>query len=309
VVGRRFAVACAFVAAACGARTGFEVVPVDETSDGGLDASFDARRDGPTDAPVDVVLPDATRRSDCADAGITYIYTLTSDEHIYSFDPPSSTFTHVGPLSCPSPPNTRPNSMGVDRKGTAYVSYDDGSLYRVSTANAACAATTFVPGQDGWGKYGMGFSGITNGPRETLYVAEANYNTPSKGLATIDTMSYAFNLVGPFSTPLGDAVELTGTGDGRLYGFFLANPGPGGFLAEIDKSNAAILSMTGLPIGSSSASFAFAFWGGDFYFFIASSSTSPTTVTRYRPSDKSLVDVAMLSSPVVGAGVSTCAPQ
>ena len=52
---------------------------------------------------------------------------------------------------------------------------------------------------------------------------------------------------------------------------------------------------------------AFAFWGGDFYMFHAPNGNS--IVTRYRPSDDSLTQVATLPSIIVGAGVSTCAPQ
>jgi hypothetical protein len=53
---------------------------------------------------------------------------------------------------------------------------------------------------------------------------------------------------------------------------------------------------------------AFAFWGGDFYTFTAPSGN--TLVQRYRPSDGSVVTVSSLAGrQVVGAGVSTCAPQ
>jgi hypothetical protein len=243
------------------------------------------------------------------DAGIQYIYTLTSDHYLYSFDPPSASFTRIGELFCPGEPSMLTNSMAVDRKGTAYVSFQDGALFKVSTKTAACASTAFVTGQQGWGKYGMGFATNGTGPSETLYVAEASYNHLSKGLATIDTTTFAFNFIGPFSNPLGNAVELTGTGDGHLYAFFLATTS-GGYLAEIDKTNANMVSTTALPIGSNMASFAFAAWGGDFYFFIApGGGGTTTTVTRYRPSDKSLVPVATLGSAIVGAGVSTCAPM
>lgn len=307
------------VVAACGARTGLPGGGLDEAvdasdaradaRDAARDAPKDAPLDAPKDAPKDAPL-DAPSKLGCEDAGVTYIYVLTSDDHLYSFDPPAAAFTHIGLLACPGPNGMSTNSMAVDRKGIAYVSMSDGSLYRVSTANASCRSTSFVAGQGGWGKYGMGFATEGMGPTEKLYVAEASYMRPSLGLATIDTTSFAFGFIGPFSQTLGDAVELTGTGDGRLYGFFLATPGPGGYLAELDKSNASVLSVTGLPIGSMNAAFAFAFWGGDFYFFIANGGNgSATTVTRYRPTDKSLVDVATLPSAVVGAGVSTCAPS
>jgi hypothetical protein len=302
-------------AAGCGARTPLLVIGSEEQADAAAnDASIDspapeldAAIDSP-EPPIDAPM-EAPSKEGCADSGTTYIYVVTSEDHLYSFDPPSATFTHIGMLACPKTTASRTNSMAVDRLGIAYVSLQDGSLFRVSTATASCRTTTYVPGQRGWGQYGMGFATNGMGPTETLYVAEASYNHLSQGLATIDTTSFAFHFIGPFSNPLGDAIELTGTGDGRLFGFFLAAPGPGGYLVQIDKTNATILSVTNLPIGTMKSSFAFSFWGGDFYFFIAPQGAGAmTAVTRYRPSDRSLVEVASLQQTVVGAGASTCAP-
>ena len=54
---------------------------------------------------------------------------------------------------------------------------------------------------------------------ETLYVADYS----GKGLAKIDTTALTLQTVGPWDQ-LSGAAELTGTGDGRLFGFFQANP-------------------------------------------------------------------------------------
>ena len=60
---------------------------------------------------------------------------------------------------------------------------------------------------------------------------------------------------------------------------------------------------------------AFAFWGGDFYTFtsppVAGSCQSGTSiVSRVNPTDGSVVSpYATLGEQIVGAGVSTCAPQ
>jgi hypothetical protein len=314
----RFALLLTALAAAsgCGARTPLLVAGAQGQGDAtaedapsdGVGPEFDAASDSPEEPPLDAPL-EGQSKAGCAEAGTTYIYVVTSDSHLYSFDPPSAAFTQIGVLACPGQNGRNTNSMAVDRLGVAYVSLLDGSLYRVSTATASCRATSFVPGQRGWGKYGMGFATNATGPTETLFVAEASYTHPSLGLATIDTTSFAFRFVGPFSNSLGDAIELTGTGDGRLFGFFLASPGPGGDLVQIDETNATILSVTTLPIGTIDSAFAFSFWGGDFYFFIAPGYGTTTTVTRYRPSDKTLVVVASLAQEaVVGAGASTCAP-
>ncbi|MGH7281076.1 MAG: hypothetical protein ACRELY_06100, partial [Polyangiaceae bacterium] len=61
-----------------------------------------------------------------------------------------------------------------------------------------------------------------------------------------------------------------------------------------------------LPGVTIQGGWAFGFWGGDFYTFTGG---GPSTVTRFRPSDKSIVQVATYPSEIVGAGVSTCAPQ
>jgi len=106
-------------------------------------------------------------------------------------------------------------------------------------------------------------------------------------------------------------LELTGTGDGRLYGFLIANPLA---LAKVDKATTAYsdrVTLTGVE-RPAAPMFAFSFWGGDFYFYTATSqSASKTTnVSRYTPSDGK-VDTAYMQNigfHIVGAGVSTCAP-
>ncbi len=85
-------------------------------------------------------------------------------------------------------------------------------------------------------------------------------------------------------------------------------PCPGGTLSEIDTNTAEVLSETPLKIGPDSSALAVAWWGGSFYIFTTNGIDS-TAVTRYNPDDMSIVDVVGLAQTVVGAGVSTCAPQ
>ena len=57
---------------------------------------------------------------------------------------------------------------------------------------------------------------------------------------------------------------------------------------------------------------AFAIWGGDFYTFtgLLTAQQGATEVTRFRPRDGSIVPVGQIvGETIVGAGVSTCAPQ
>jgi hypothetical protein len=113
--------------------------------------------------------------------------------------------------------------------------------------------------------------------------------------------------------PLGDAKdrlsmrrgELTGTGDGRLFGFFATRPAR---LAEIDPASGAVRAekvLRGIDVGRA---WAFSFWGGDFYFYTARPGRR-SVVTRMSGTDGSLEQVVDdVGFIIVGAGVSTCAP-
>jgi hypothetical protein len=310
----------ALLAGACGSRTGLGLddEPIAE-EDSGADVSLfdggkDARDATEEDATEEDALPpiDArprpdVRRDDCPDADATLVYLVSETFDLLSFYPPTATFTTIGKIKCPSA--STPFSMGVDRKGKAYVVFDDGNLFEVSTATAACVATPFVVGQNGFVTFGMGFVSDNGGPAEKLYVAENELtgNQLSRGLATIDTDAGTFklNFISNFN-PSEPRMELTGTGDGRLFGYFPNVSGAGAHIIEIDKTTAQVLGDDALLIGSPGDAFAFAYWGGDFWVFHGSTST---TVTRFSPSDKSSTNVTTAPSVIVGAGVSTCAPQ
>jgi len=315
---------------ACGSRTGLDVplVVVREGPDGAVsivqDASVSREADAPTKTPPGL---------DCAEAGITYIYVIAEDNTLFSFYPTTAAFTPVGKLMCPIPLGsaTEPFSMAVDHTGTAYVVFSDptaqpsptilgeGDLYRVSTKTGACVSTPFVADQQGFLTFGMGFVANVGdgGTGETLYIA----GDTTDSLASVDLQDFTVNPVAPFGAAGPGlsvaAAELTGTGDGRLFGFFAPdNTVPVSYIVQIDPKTASILSTVELPGVEEGQGWAFGFWGGDFYTFTAPpppSAFEPTTtvVTRYRPSDGSIVQVATAPSGVVivGAGVSTCAPQ
>lgn len=299
---------------ACGARTTLLVSePIDGGSDSGPDVR-DAGRDTRPDARdaqdedaelpmIDATKPDVQPPNDCPDADSTLVYVLSSNNVLMSFYPPTLTFKTIGTLVCPNANGSGPFSMAVDRKGTAYVVYSpSGALYKVSTLTAACVATSFkAQPMSGFEAFGMGFAGDTMS--EQLYVAGSG--TPSAGLASIDTMTFKFNFIGQFSPPLG-RTELTGTGDGRLFGWSPNSQGTGSTLTQIDRMTAQLIGANKLKIGTPQDAFAFAFWGGDFYIFTGQSST---TVTKYDPVTQSETNVAWTQALIVGAGVSTCAPS
>jgi hypothetical protein len=198
--------------------------------------------------------------------------------------------------------------MAVDRSGIAYVVYDDGELFRVSTLTGSCQPTSFVAG--GFSpQFGMGFSANGFDAGETLFVvtSSAFANNGPAELATIDTFTFAVSPIGMVSPQIGDA-ELTGTGDAHLFAF-----APGAFnahVAELSKSDARVVSDVVLNLNEGQPqAWAFAFWGGDFYIF-TSPTRGSTVVHRYTPGGSTTPEVfANVDVTIVGAGVSTCAPS
>jgi len=289
------------LAAACGARTGLlapELPPEDAKADV-RDAARDSRED-----VSDAVFPDVPIIGDCPDAGATLVYVLGAAAELYSFYPPTLAFNEIGTIACPS--TSTPNSMAVTRTGIAFTGFHDGNLFEVSTANAACKKTTFVPDQHMFLTLGMGYADIADGG-ESLFVADQNGGF-SKNLGIIDTTAFTLDLVGPLQ-PEQSQCELTGTGGGRLFGFCPSQTASS--LVEIDPQTAVVISSHPLSVSIPSTyysyAFAFAFWGGDFWLFTACNSNS--TVTEYDPVAQTETAVATAPLAIVGAGVSTCAPQ
>jgi hypothetical protein len=249
-----------------------------------------------------------TTASDCSEES-KLVYVVSRENDLYSFAPAEGRFTRIGPLACPSTSN--PFSMAVDRAGTAWVLYADGLLFKVSTKDASCATTTYVTGQAGFQLLGMGFAADAPGStRETLYVSDIG----GKGLGKLDPVTLTLTPIGGYDGPLaGRSAELTGTGDGRLYGFFTTAPAQ---VAQITKGSGAIASAAPMQGVTTGTDWAFSFWGGDFYLYTAQIQTGGlpmdavgSDVTRYRPSDGSVVVVQKgIGFRIVGAGVSTCAP-
>jgi hypothetical protein len=183
----------------------------------------------------------------------------------------------------------------------------------------------------------MGFStDSTTSTNETLFVAATGSsigipglpgggNSSSPGLGKIDLSAMQLAPIGGFGGTLdGQNAELTGTGDGRLFGFFipaslLGGLGGGGnsqpvSIAQIDKTSGTASADAPLSQVEVPAYWAFSFWGGDFYLYTAPDSTKDpsrtTNVTHYSPSTNT-VDTSYMTNigfRIVGAGVSTCAP-
>ena len=202
-----------------------------------------------------------------------------------------------------------------DSSGVAWVMYSpSGDIFHVDVNNAnACSDPGYTPGQNNFTLFGMAFaSNSATDQCDRLYahsfsgsILGFSEGANSGRLGRVDSATSFPAILGAIDY---DGGELTGTGDGRLFAFAGTNPAK---LIEYDKTNAAELQTIPLNGLELTNAFAFAFWGGDFYFFTESSPLGTNSkVTRLDfDGDMSLQDVN-LNAPirVVGAGVSTCAP-
>lgn len=246
--------------------------------------------------------------------GSGLIYVFTTSGELYAFEPPTQRFRRIGVIDCPGAPRglSHPNSMAVDRAGTAWINYIDGPIYAVSTRDASCKATRYEPGQHGFLHLGMAF--VSTGPTlsgETLFISSGGRDdiplgVPSGpgGLARIENGERVVPIAAFNGRLNGRLAELTGTGDGRLFGFFATRPAT---LAEIDPKTAAILSERRLPGIVSASAWAHAFWGGRFYLFWSRAGEG-SHVTRVELDGRVENLGRSQRLTVVGAGVSTCAP-
>jgi hypothetical protein len=266
---------------------------------------------------------------DCASGIGQFIYVISDSNDLYTFDPRqfpnNSAFSLVGHVPCvPKVATSNVNSMAIDRHGLAWVNYDDGEIFTLTTSNPlVCMPTAFQQSASPFSPVlGMGFS--SDGPgsnTETLFVSDNGgpggvclLPTPGPGcmglgVGTIELSTMTLSRLQPGTytgVNAGYNAELTGTGAGDLFGFFTTNPGG---LAKISKADGSTPNTMALPtVNASTGGYAFSFWGGDFYFY--TSSTTPTTlVTHLQTSTMTLTPAPTpLLYTIVGAGVSTCAP-
>ena len=247
-------------------------------------------------------------------AGSELVYVWSLDNNIYSFDPPTKTFTSVATPDCDA---SNPNSMAIDRNLVAWLNYltpgagtPNDYIYKFDlTKGSGCQASGIqIPA--GYTQVGMGFSTDTSGgTTETLYVDGIS----GAGLASVDMTTKTIVPIGDFSNDAnlkGQSCELTGTGSALLYGYFTTSPYVR--VAQLNKTNSNEISDTQLQGFTPPSAWAFSFWGGDFYLYAyPNASNSPnSSVVQYDPITNALnlAYVANVGFTIIGAGVSTCAP-
>jgi hypothetical protein len=244
----------------------------------------DVQPDLPRDAPTP-----------CAE-GTENVFVIGMGGELYEFNPATSSARFIANVPCAAGHGGF-NSMAVARDGTAYAAAFDGSLVGISTRDGSCHTTPFRNGS--FGVFCMGFA--LEGIDDVLFVSSCH--APPYRLGRIDTNTFALTTVGEYSPQPESGPELTGDRNGHVFGYWDAIGSIA--LSRIDPVTAAFVGVTHLTFRDFS-SFAFAQWGGDFYFF--ANGVAGSDVVHYRPSDQSYAIVTHVPVTVVGAGVSTCAP-
>lgn len=247
--------------------------------------------------------------SNCSDAA-KLVYLVSKQKELWSFNPTltgTAAYRRVGALGCAT--TSAPQTMGVDRTGSAWIFYSDGSLHKADTSTARCTPAGYTyPGVDAFLGLGMG-SGFTalggDITKETLFLLHE-----TDGLETFETRAFARRETGALTSTMG---ELTGGPDGRLFVF---NPGSTPRLSEINTQTLALSTVKSFSssLFSGVRSFALARYAGSFFMFTAGTaadgfSAGMTKVTVYDPArDAIAVRDADVGFTVVGAGQSVCVP-
>lgn len=239
------------------------------------------------------------------------VYTVDENYQLSQFAPMTKTFTPLGQLKCGNPLfDGNPFSMGIDRNTQAYVLYSSGKIFKVDTTDASLPCT-----DTGWKStnelafFGMGFSTTdAGGTTDSLFIAGGDTNMPDTGsntvLAALDTSTMKSSDVGQVT----GWPELTGNSNAELWGWFPDDTHPR--VEQINKAGGAPVktfnldSLAGMP-----TAWAFAFWGGDYWIFLAKGNETSTTVYQIDGNDGTVKTTTKANGrTIVGAGVSTCAP-
>lgn len=256
--------------------------------------------------------PDGCRngvcKNTCETEGNELIYVVDTSNNFLRFDPrklPGDPFEKVGVLDCGS--RQRPFSMAVDRRGIAWVLLDNGYLNRVSIIDAKCRPVGYIAPPESPRTFGMGFS--SDGPTsetETLFIA-ANDQTQYLGSLSLDEPPPTYKPIGVITTPHSQNPELTGTADGKLFGYFPEDLH--GFVQELDKTRGIAIGPKHHldPLAGRISAYAFAHFAGRFYIF-ATSDVGNAVHAIDRKTGKYELLIERSPYRVVGAGVSTCAP-
>jgi hypothetical protein len=270
---------------------------------------------------------DGGEGGDCPCANVLdgiYVLNALEPPSVWFYAPLDNEFTQVGTLGCPAPAGATANSMAIDRQGNAWLNYYaqssiggpwEGWLYRAPLSDLSACEPLDYHAQSAWYLMGMGYAVHGEGSScDTLFLHNSDdyvlYPNVSGGseLARWDEAVEQRVSIGPTGYPVA---ELTGTGDGRLFGFATVAQNES-VLVRFDKGSGSEIESIPLDGLDITLAFAFAFWGGDVYFFTevqTGGMNSKVTRLDYDGNDGGGLTVVNPSSGlrITGAGVSTCA--
>lgn len=230
---------------------------------------------GVPDAPrLDVAVTPDTGGAVCgcrAGPHVDHVYVLGDEGELYSFDPRTSAFEHVIAPVCA--PLGTPYSMAVDPGGSLWIL--DAETRRIQRfdllAPGPCTDSGYLPTRPELPLFGMGFSSPNaDADCASLYVHSYSGEGPfaeGSGLGRVGVIERSASgalEARVLGTTDYDGAEMTGTGDGRLFAFGGVMPSK---LVEIDPDDGTIVEVMPLPGLARTNASAFAFFGGDFYFF------------------------------------------
>lgn len=281
------------------------------------------------DAGPPVARTDAGRPPSGVDAGppaaetcpgadtADYIYVLGREgvmTALWRFAPRTNAFERIGAIDCGGPSIAGSfdsvSALAIARDGAAWVlrrASDGARLHPLDLRDATCDPAG-EPLPDDPIQFLAFASDAPGGSTETLYAS--SHDGDWFGTVSMDGLTTEIG-----SLPLsGSRVMITGTADAELWAISQAQVGDPeddtAVITEIDRATGRVISSREIEAATfvHSGSSAFAFWGGDFFLF-TNAGAARTTVSRYRPDDGTLEEVATsdVISPI-GVGVSTCVP-
>lgn len=197
------------------------------------------------------------------------IVVLSDEGELWTYTPASGAFALLRAVVCPGVDT--PYSLAVDRAGVAWIQYaSDGNLYTFDpAAPGPCAPSGVVPQAAQLTKY-FGLSFAAPGPLAACdrlflfaYSGEGPF-TEGPGIGALGVYDPQDQSIIKIGSTDYDGGELAGTGEGRLFAFAGADPAK---LIEYDQASAEALVTSPLPGLRKTRASAFAFHGGDAWFF------------------------------------------
>jgi hypothetical protein len=257
-------------------------------------AAPEAEASAPNIPPISATPPTSTPAA-CEGGASPSAYLWASDGTLLALDLGSMETRALGVVSCSTTAN--PWSLTVTTSGTAYVEYDDSSLYQISLSSLICQSTAYQTGQLGF----TGYEGITVGAGNTadrLYVY-GQRPASSTVLGLSDLSTFRLFQVGTTTTvgPAVFPVDLKSDAYGRLFAL-----GADGALEQLDPSTGALLGEDHTGFDGAPGRGTLLTYDGQLYFFAGQDGA----VTRYDVAGKGLFPLGQVNQMIVDVSATPC---